>query len=158
MLTLGDMSEVFFEGRVDETDIGRVYVGQNARIKVDAFRDRTLPGTVLRIAPLGEEKDNVVGFDVRISIEHWQNLLRAQMSANAEIIVEEKRDILTLPESCVIYDRERKTFAEVPDPSSEGMRRRVPIEIGISDGSMTEIVSGLKEGDQVVKVNTGGIL
>jgi len=150
MLTLGDMSEVFVEGRVDESDIGQVFVGQECRVKVDAFRDRDFPGQVMRIAPLGEEQDNVIGFDVRVSIQDRDGILRAQMSANAEIIVEEKKDVLIIPESSVIYNRERKTFAEIYDPTADNLRHRVPIEVGISNGTSTEIVSGLEAGQQLV--------
>ncbi|MFQ5738368.1 MAG: efflux RND transporter periplasmic adaptor subunit [Acidobacteriota bacterium] len=155
LMTLGDMSRVFVEGRVDESDIGKVFVGQKARVKVDAFRDRVLPGEVIRIAPLGEEKDNVIGFDVRVSIQDPERILRARMSANAEIIIQEKKDILILPESSIIYDKERKTFAELYDPSQEGLKRRVPLEIGISNGTSTEVIAGLKEGDRLVLPEKG---
>lgn len=158
LMTLGDMAEVFFEGRVDETDIGKIFVNQRARVKVDAFRDRPFPGKVLRIAPLGEEEDNVIGFEVRVSVTDSERILRAQMSANAEVIVEEKEDVLLIPENAVIYDKDRNTAAEVYDPSAEGQKRRVPIKIGISDGTTTELVSGLSEGDTVIKTDTGGII
>jgi HlyD family secretion protein len=155
MMTLGDMSRVFVEGRVDESDIGQVFVGQKARIKVDAFRDRSFPGEVIRIAPLGEERDNVIGFDVRVSIEDPEGILRAQMSANAEIIIEEKVGILMIPENAIIYDRERKTFVEYYDPSAENLSRRVPIEIGISNGTTTEVAAGLEDGDRIVLSERG---
>jgi len=158
ILTLGDMNEVFFEGRVDETDIGKVFVGQTARVKVDAFRDKPLPGSVLRIAPLGEEKDNVIGFEVRVSIQDPEKILRSKMSANAEIIVEEKKNILLVPENAVVYDKDRQTFAEIYDPAAEGKSRRTKIEIGISNGTMTELVSGVAEGEQVIRADAGGII
>jgi HlyD family secretion protein len=158
ILTLGDMKQVFFEGRVDETDIGKVFVGQEARVRVDAFRDRPFPGKVLRIAPLGQEKDNVIGFEVRVAINDAEGILRARMSANAEIIVEERKDILLIPESAVIYDRDRNRFAEIYEPSAEGLRVRVPIEIGISDGTTTELIAGVEEGRRVIRVSTGGII
>ncbi|HUV13788.1 MAG TPA: efflux RND transporter periplasmic adaptor subunit, partial [Acidobacteriota bacterium] len=150
LMTLGDMAEVFFEGRVDETDIGKIFVDQQARVKVDAFRDSPFPGKVLRIAPLGEEEDNVIGFEVRVSIEDPEQILRAQMSANAEIIIEEKENILLIPENAVVYGKDRNTFAEVHDPAAENQSRRVEIEIGISDGTTTELVSGLPEGETVI--------
>lgn len=158
MITLGDMQEVFFEGRVDETDIGKVFVGQEARVKVDAFRDETFPGKVERISPLGEEEDNVIGFEVRVAITDPTKILRSQMSANAEIIVEQKDGILLIAEGAIIYDQERKTFAEIFEPGTETQKRRVPIEVGISNGTTTEVVAGLQEGDQVVKADAGGIL
>jgi HlyD family secretion protein len=155
MMTLGDMNEVFVEGRVDESDIGQVFVGQLARVRVDAFRERTFPGEVIRIAPLGEERDNVIGFDVRVSIQDPEGILRAQMSANAEIIIEEKKGVLIVPENSIIYNRERKTFVEVYDPSAENFLRRVPIEIGISNGTSTEVTSGLSEKDRLVLPERG---
>ncbi len=72
------------------------------------------------------------------------------MSANAEIILEEKKGVLMLPEVAVIYDKDRKTFIEVPDLNQKTGRRRVPVELGISNGIKTELVAGLKEGQQVV--------
>jgi len=158
LLTLGDMAEVFFEGRVDETDIGKIFVDQQARVKVDAFRDRPFPGKVLRIAPLGEEEDNVIGFEVRVSIEDPEQILRAQMSANAEIIIEEKEGILLIPENAIVYGKNRNTYAEVHDPAEENQSRRVEIEIGISDGTTTELVSGLPEGETVITTDTGGLI
>jgi HlyD family secretion protein len=158
LMTLGDMAEVFFEGRVDETDIGKIFVDQQARVKVDAFRDRPFPGRVLRIAPLGEEEDNVIGFEVRVSIEDPEQILRAQMSANAEIIIEEKENILLIPENAVVYGKDRNTFAEVYDPAEETQSRRVEIEIGISDGTTTELVAGLPEGETVITTDTGGLI
>ena len=72
------------------------------------------------------------------------------MSANAEIILEEKKGILMLPEAAVIYDKDRKTFIEVPDLNEKTGRRRAPVELGISNGIKTELAAGLKEGQQVV--------
>ncbi len=155
LMTLGDMKEVFVEGRVDESDIGRVYVGQQARVKVDAFRERAFPGRVVRIAPLGVEKDNVIGFDVRVAIDDPEGILRANMSANAEIITEEKKDVLLIPESAIVYDRDRKTHADLYDPAAPEMKRRVPIEIGASNGTLTEIVTGVAEGDRLVLPERG---
>ena len=148
--TLGDMSEVFVEGRVDESDIGHVFVGQQARVKVDAFRDQAFPGKVIRISPLGVSKDNVIGFDVRVSIQDPKAILRAKMSANAEIVIEEKKGILLIPETAIVYDKDRNAFAELYDTSQKESSRRVPIKIGISNGTTTEVISGLKEGDRIV--------
>jgi HlyD family secretion protein len=158
LLTLGDMTEVFVEGRVDESDIGKVFVGQEARVKVDAFRDRVFSGEVTRIAPLGERVDNVIGFEVRVAITDADKILRSKMSANAEIIVEEKKNILIIPESAIVYDRERKTFAEIYDPSHKEMKRRVPIEVGISNGTQTELLSGVNEGDKVLRSTGSGLI
>jgi HlyD family secretion protein len=72
------------------------------------------------------------------------------MSANAEIILEEKKKVLLVPESAVIYDQQRKTFLELPDRSSEDGKRKIAARLGISNGIKTELLDGLKEGDQVI--------
>ena len=152
VMTLGDISSVYVLGKVDEADIGKVYREQRARIVVEAFKDKAFEGKVTKIAPLGREKDNVTTFEVRVSIDNPSGALKANMSANAEIILEEKKGVLLLPESAVVYDRERKTFLEVPEPKGDNGRRRIAARLGISNGVKTELVSaqGLKEGSQVV--------
>ncbi len=73
-------------------------------------------GKVTKISPLGVEKDNVTTFEVRVSIQNPTGELKANMSANAEIILEEKHKVLMVPEAAVIYDKDRHTFLETPDP------------------------------------------
>ncbi|HQR37965.1 MAG TPA: efflux RND transporter periplasmic adaptor subunit [Blastocatellia bacterium] len=148
--TLGDTSQLYVKGKVDEADIGKVYDGQPARITVESFKDKKFNGTVHMISPLGAEKDNVTTFEVRVTIDDPGNELKANMSANAEIILEEKKGVLLIPESSVIYDKERNTFAELPDKTAEGGRNKIPIKVGISNGVKTEVVEGLNEGQQVI--------
>jgi HlyD family secretion protein len=150
IMTLGDVSSVYVLGKVDQADIGRVYVGQPARIVVESFKDKKFYGKVTKISPLGVEKDNVTTFEVRVSIQNFTGELKSNMSANAEIILQEKKSVLMLPEGAVIYDKDRKTFIEVPDLNEKTGRRRVPVELGISNGIKTELVAGLKEGQQVI--------
>jgi HlyD family secretion protein len=152
LMTLGDVGSVFVRGKVDEADVGKISVGQPARITVESFKDKKFAGKVTRIAPLGAEKDNVTTFEVRVSIDNAGGELRAMMTANAEIIREEKKDVLLVPEAAVIYDKERKTFLEMPDPHGEGGKKKVAATLGISNGVKTELVSapGLKLGDKVV--------
>lgn len=150
IMRLGDVSSVYVLGKVDEADIGKVRVGQPARISVEAFKDRPFLGRVTRIAPRGEEKDNVTTFEVRVSVDNPGGELKVNMSANAEIIREEKQGVLLVPESAVVYDQDRRTFLEVPDPRADDGKRRVAAKLGISNGVKTELLEGLKEGDQVV--------
>jgi HlyD family secretion protein len=150
IMTLGDVSDVYVLGKVDEADIGKVYLGQPARIVVESFKDKKFYGKVTKISPLGVEKDNVTTFEVRVSIRNPGGELKANMSANAEIILEEKKNVLLVPESGVIYDRQRAASLEVPDPASEKGRRQVAVKVGISNGIRTELISGLKEGDRLI--------
>jgi HlyD family secretion protein len=150
VMTLGDMSTVYVLGKVDQADIGKVYLGQRARIVVESFKDKKFEGKVTKISPMGVEKDNVTTFEVRVSIQNSTGELKANMSANAEIILEEKPNVLLIPESAVVYDKDRNTSVELPDPKSDTGRRKVAVKLGISNGIKTELVSGLSEGQKVI--------
>ena len=150
VMTLGDISEVYVKGKVDESDIGKVYLGQPARIKVEAFKDKTFYGKVTKISPMGVEKDNVTTFEVRVSINNPGGELKAEMTANAEIILEEHKNVLQIPEGAILYDKDKKASVEVPDTHAKDGKDKVAVNIGISNGAKTEVLSGLKEGDQVV--------
>jgi HlyD family secretion protein len=150
VMTLGDVSEVYVKGKVDEADISKVYMGQPARIVVESLKEKKFEGKVTKISPLGVEKDNVTTFEVKVSIQNPTGELKANMSANAEIILEEKKGVLMIPEAAVIYDKDRKASLEIPDPKAEKGRRKVTAKLGISNGVKTELIEGLKEGDQVV--------
>jgi HlyD family secretion protein len=99
---------------------------------------------------MGVEKDNVTTFEVRVSINNPGGELKAQMTANAEILLDEHKGVLTVPENAVIYDNQKNTAVEIPDKSQKDGTRKIPVTVGLSNGSVTEIVGGLKEGDQVV--------
>ncbi|MBZ5655479.1 MAG: efflux RND transporter periplasmic adaptor subunit [Acidobacteriia bacterium] len=150
VMTLGDTSEVYVKGKVDESDIGKVYLGQPARIKVESFKDKTFTGKVTKISPMGVEKDNVTTFEVRVSINNPEGVLKANMTANAEVILEEHKNVLQIPEGSIIYDKDKKASVEVPDPKGKEGKKKVAVNIGISNGAKTELLAGLKEGDQVV--------
>jgi len=150
VMTLGDTSSVYVKGKVDESDIGKVYLGQPARIKVESFKDKTFNGVVTKISPMGVEKDNVTTFEVRVSINNPGGELKAEMTANAEIILEEHKSVLQIPEGAIIYDKDKKASVEVPDASAKDGKKKMAVNIGISNGAKTELLSGLKEGDQVV--------
>jgi HlyD family secretion protein len=150
VMTLGDTSEVYVKGKVDESDIGKVYMSQPARIKVESFKDKTFNGKVTKISPMGVEKDNVTTFEVRVSINNPGGELKAAMTANAEIILEEHKNVLQIPEGSILYDKDKKASVEIPDEKGKEGKRKVAVNIGISNGAKTELLSGLKEGDQVV--------
>ena len=150
VMTLGDVSDVYVLGKVDQADIGKVYLDQPARIVVESFKDKKFEGKVTKISPLGVEKENVTTFEVRVSIRNPGGELKANMSANAEIILQEKHGVLLAPEAAILYDRERKPSVEVPDATEEKGRRKISVETGISNGVKTELTAGLKEGQKVI--------
>ena len=146
VMTLGDTSEVYVKGKVDESDIGKVYLGQPARIKVESFKDKTFNGKVTKISPMGVEKDNVTTFEVRVSINNPGGELKAEMTANAEIILEEHKNVLQIPEGAILYDKDKKASVEIPNPKAKDGKKKLAVNIGISNGAKTEVLSGLKEG------------
>ncbi|HKE32697.1 MAG TPA: efflux RND transporter periplasmic adaptor subunit, partial [Candidatus Angelobacter sp.] len=150
IMTLGDTHEVYVKGKVDESDIAKVYMGQAARIKVESYKNRVFNGKVTKISPMGVEKDNVTTFEVRVSIDNAKGELKSMMTANAEILLEEHKGILMVPEGSLIYDKDRKASVEVPDPTARDGKKKVAVVVGISNGSKTELLSGLKEGQQVI--------
>jgi HlyD family secretion protein len=150
IMTLGDVSEVYVQGKVDEADIGKVYLNQASRIVVESFKDKKFVGKVTKISPLGKEKDNVTTFEVRVSISNPTGELKANMSANAEILLEEKKNVLMAPEAALIYDKERSASVETPDPSAANGKKKLQVKLGISNGVKTEILQGLTDKQQVI--------
>ncbi|RLC47461.1 MAG: hypothetical protein DRH70_03300 [Candidatus Coatesbacteria bacterium] len=148
LLVLSDLSRIFVLASVDESDIGRIEVGQRVTITADAFPDKEFYGKVVRVAARGENTSNVVTFDVKIEVlsEGKQNL-KPEMTANVVVIAAESENALLVP-SDAVYRRNGKTFVLVPSDGQQPERRNV--EVGIDDGVRTEILSGLKEGEEVV--------
>jgi HlyD family secretion protein len=150
VMTLGDIHRVFVRGKVDESDIGEVRLGQKARITTETFRDRVFEGRVTQISPIGVEKDNVTTFAVEVSIDNPGKELKANMTANAEIILQQLPESLILPEAAVTYDPQRNAFVDIVDPAATGGKRRTSVKVGVGNGTRIQILSGLKAGDKVV--------
>jgi HlyD family secretion protein len=149
LMVIADNTAMHFEGEVDEADIARVHTGMPARINVVSYPDSTFAGVVELISPLGVEEANVVRFEVHAQINEGQELLRAGMSADAELILEERLNVLSLQEAAIIYEEEG-VFVQIRDETLEAGFRRIPVTVGISDGIKTEILDGLSEGDVVI--------
>jgi HlyD family secretion protein len=150
VMTLGDIDHVFVRGKVDEADIGRVRLNQTARIRVETFKDRVFNGRVTQISPMGVEKDNVTNFEVRVSIDNPGQELKANMTANAEIILEEHPDAVIVPEAAVTYDAHKNAYVDVFAPDTKTGRRKVAVKVGIGNGTKMEVLEGLKPGDKIV--------
>ena len=149
-MTLGDIDHVFVRGKVDEADIGHVRLGQAARIRVETFKDKVFDGKVTQISPMGVEKDNVTNFEVRVSIDNPGKELKANMTANAEIVLEEHPDSLIVPEAAVTYDAQKNAFVEIAAPGAKNGRQKVGVKTGVGNGTKIQILEGLKQGDKVI--------
>jgi len=150
VMTIGQIDHVFVRGKVDEADIGHVRLGQLAHIRVETFKEKQFDGRVTKISPMGVEKDNVTNFEVRVSIDNPGNELKANMTANAEIVLEEYPGSLLIPEAAVSYDAQKQASVEVVDPGAKTGRKRVPLKVGVGNGVKIQVLEGLKAGDRVI--------
>jgi len=153
VFTLGDIERVFVRGKVDEADIGRVRIGQPASITTETFRDRVFQGRVTQISPIGVDKDNVTTFEVKVSIDNPGKELKANMTSNAEIILEELPDSVLVPEAAVFYDDRHNASVDLLDAAARTGRKRVPVQIGVGNGTRMQIVRGVNPGDKIVLPN-----
>jgi HlyD family secretion protein len=150
LTNLADMSTLVFKGTVDEIDVGKLREGMPARIKVGAIPDAAVEGTVYKIAPKSKTAEGATLFDVEIALKPGAPVvLRAGYSANADIVVREKTDVLLLPERLVTF-ADGKSTVEVPGKDhAEPVKKEV--KLGLSDGISIEVVDGLQHKDAVVE-------
>jgi len=147
ILTLADLSSIYVLATVDESDIGGVKEDQTVLVTADAFPGRRFQGKVVRIAAKGVNASNVVTFEVKIEVlGRNKALLKPEMTANVEVLIEEKENVFLVPTEAVTRrQRERIAMVVKPDGSTE---ERV-VEVGIQDGTRVEITKGLSEGETV---------
>ncbi|MDX1643934.1 MAG: efflux RND transporter periplasmic adaptor subunit [Thermoanaerobaculia bacterium] len=151
LATIADMGRLIFKGTVDEIDVGKLEEGLPVRIDIGALPSSNVTGSVRMIAPKAVEEEGSTLFDVEVEIEERGDaVLRAGYSANANIIIQEKTDVLIVPERLLIFEDDER-FVELPPPGPEAEPEKHPVQIGLSDGINVEIVSGLSEGDQIVE-------
>ena len=153
MATIADMRDLIFKGTVDEIDVGKLSVGMTTRIKVGALPTDVVTGKVSRIAPQAQQKEGATLFDVEVELDASNKItLRAGYSANADVIIREKKDVLVVPERLVTFeDGGKKTSVEVASGDPKVEPKKVDVKTGVSDGLNIEIVSGLSKGQKVVE-------
>ncbi len=153
LATVADMSDLIFKGTVDEIDVGKLRVGLPTRIKVGALPTDVVTGSVSRIAPQAQQKEGATLFDVEIELQKTDAIvLRAGYSANADVIIREKKDVVIVPERVVTFeDGGKKAFVEIPGADPKDEPKKVEIKLGISDGMNAEVLSGLQKGSKVVE-------
>jgi RND family efflux transporter MFP subunit len=145
-ISLVDTSEIEMRGFIDEIDIAMVKVGQAANITLDALPDEEVKGSVVFISPVGTIQAGVVSYATTITLENSIEELRDGMSATAEIIIERRDDVLSIPNRTIRGTLENPTVVVLVD----GQQEERQITLGLSDGINTEVLSGLEEGEKVV--------
>lgn len=150
-VTLVDDSRYYVEVTVDETDIGKLAVGQEVEVLLDAYPDLVLKGEIESISPAAEDTSGLVSYPVRVRIEPSEDVaIRDGMTANITIYAQKLEDVLMVPNWAVRSDTEHGTYVFVLE---EGMPRRRPVTIGAYNENFTQILDGLEEGETVVLLN-----
>jgi HlyD family secretion protein len=150
LLSLAAADKLHLAGLIDENEVARVTVGQPARIRTEAYRDRIFTGRLREIAPLGERRENVTYFEVEIEITDADRaLLRPRMSGDGEIVTETIEDALVIPETALLYDGSR-LYVEVLQKGANPVHfERRDISIGIVENDRVQVLDGLEAGEEV---------
>jgi len=149
LFSMAPMTELVFRGTVDEIDVGKLVEGMETEIKIGALPDAKVKGTLYKISPKARMEDNTILFDVEVVLtEFGGELLRAGYSATAEVVIQRKDSVLTLPERLVTF-RNDSAFVELLNKLGEPAESL--ITTGLSDGLKIEVVSGLADSVQVVQ-------
>jgi HlyD family secretion protein len=147
--TVADMSKMIFEGKVDESEVGKLEEGKEIKVILGAINEKEFPAKLTFVAPKGVEESGAVQFVIKADVTvESSNKIRAGYSANAEIEVESKDSILVIREALDRINRiTEKPFVELL--TNDGSFRTKNVEIGISDGINIEITEGLDEADRI---------
>jgi HlyD family secretion protein len=170
--TVADMNDMIFQGQVDESEVGKIKNGLPLRIKIGALEDQQFDGTLEYIAPKGKEVDGAIQFEIKATMVRKEGVfIRAGYSANADVVLEEKKQVLAIREALVQYDPappgqgsgggggpggdppKGKPFVEVETSSQKFVRR--DIETFLSDGINVE-VKGVTETDKIKVPDNAG--
>jgi HlyD family secretion protein len=146
---------------LNEVDVAKIKVGESANLTFDAIPDLIITGVVSEINSVGTVNQGVVTYDVKIAFNQEDERIKPSMSVSADIITDKKENVLVVPNSA-IKSQGGKSYVEtfeVTVPVSETTPggftttiapNRIPVEIGLSNDSQTEIISGINEGDEIV--------
>jgi HlyD family secretion protein len=150
LIIVANLDKLQVDAFVDETDIGKVELGQKAEVTVDAYPNRSFYGRVAKIASGATMQQNVVTYDVTIALENPGHLLKPDMTATTDMTVAQRRDVLAVPVDAIKPGVHGSTVTVMTMQKGKPQFRIVDVQTGISDGENTEILSGLREGDTVV--------
>lgn len=146
LVTLADLSQMLLTINVDELDISRIHLGQTAEVKADALRAESFRGEVVKLATEGTVREGVTSYAVTFRID-TPGPLRTGMTVTADIFIAEKSGVVMVPVEA-IQEREGQKVVRVL--GEDGIVRIVPVQLGLSNSTHAEIVSGLTTGTSVI--------
>ena len=147
--TIADMSKMIFEGKVDESEVGKLEEGKDIVVILGAINEKEFPAVLTFVAPKGVEENGAVQFTIKADVTiDSSTKIRAGYSANAEIEIESKDSVLVIKEALLQFNRiTEKPFVELQKENGSFTKKN--IEIGLSDGINVEIIDGVEEGDKI---------
>ena len=147
LVTILDPTSLDMQIYVDETNIGKTRIGQQVEFYVDSFPDRTFRGTIDKIYPQPQTKDNIVYYLAIMSIpKEDAAFLKPEMTTHVKVIFEEKNDVLTAPNAAIKFEEGKQIAYKVVGPNKV---EKLELKTGLRGEDNTEILSGAKEGDEV---------
>ena len=149
--SIADMNDMIFEGKVDESEVGKIRPGMALVLTIGALPDKTIAATLEHIAPKGVEEEGAIQFEIRAAVAAQADVfLRANYSANADIVLDKREQVLAIDEALLQFEDE-KPYVEVE--TAPQLFERRDVVTGLSDGLKIEIVSGLTEADKIKNPN-----
>lgn len=147
--TLADVNNMIFEGKVDESEVGKLKEDLPLKITVGAIENKTFDAVLDYIAPKGISENGAIQFDIEGTLKKGDSIfIRAGLSANASIILAEVKNALAIKEALVQFDpKTQQPFVEIHSGDQQFIRK--DIELGVSDGIYVQVLSGLSEGDEI---------
>ncbi|MEY8849830.1 efflux RND transporter periplasmic adaptor subunit [Psychroserpens sp. XS_ASV72] len=147
--SLADVTKMIFEGKVDESEVGKIKEGLPLEITVGAIEDEKFDAVLDYIAPKGVEENGAIQFEIKGTLKKMDStFIRAGLSANASIILEKAENVLAIKEALVRYDDDtKKPYVEIETGDQDFERK--DLELGISDGIFVEVKSGISKDDKI---------
>ncbi|WP_321310773.1 efflux RND transporter periplasmic adaptor subunit [Marinifilum fragile] len=144
---VADMGEMIFQGKVDETEVGKINQGMNLKLTIGAIEDVKFDANLEYISPKGVEENGAIQFEIKASVKlNDKYFIRSGYSANAEIVLDKREKVLAINESLLEFEND-STFVEVETSPQEFERRF--IKTGLSDGINIEVLDGITKDDKL---------
>lgn len=148
--TVANMNDLIFRGNIDETEVGRLVPGMTMKITIGALQDLSFDARLEYISPKATDQNGANQFEIKAAVNvPGGEKIRSGYSANAEVVLDEVRNVMSLPESAIEFDQ-KKTYVYIVSGSGDKLKyTRREVKTGLSDGINIEIKSGVKAGERV---------
>lgn len=153
---VADMGEMIFEGKVDESEVGKIKTGMNLMMKIGAVDQESFDAVLEYIAPKGVKENGAIQFQIKAKLQLKEGVfIRAGYSATADIVLDRRDSVLAIAEAMLQFEKDGKAFVEVETEPQVFVKRYV--KLGLSDGIFSEVLEGITAKENIKDPNSGGI-